>query len=666
MNSEMVKYYLKSKICIAASVLFFLVTYAFAILFTKLGMTGFLLLHTLARFNFYICFFLVCLSYYFISSANRNDVREVSDAAGKKAVYEKHALFLILVQTFVWNAGMCAILILCSYKNDGTSYFISWFFINYLCNILIPQFICIFLTFLVSAAVNTGYWLMPEALFLFFISPFVETIAWERKPQFPVDVLWEKIRWPFQILYQNGAWSPDFMNDFQIERVRIYLLIFWLLLLLCVGTAYIRKAKIVRVISGIMAAVFLVLSYQPASVYRINNRWDGLNKDMTDYAVHIDDNSYTAPDQMDFSVSDYNLKLSFQDQLCVEGDLEIKAAHKRQDFCLTLYHGYIVKEMYAGTEKTSLQFRQQGDNIFIHTDQKTAKLTVHIKYRGHHNKYYADSRAAMLPGWFPWYPMAGKRQVVLEYPEYGNMWGYQPYNRISKAHIRIRTNKNIITNLESRGNHLYEGSADSITVFGGNTEKTNDNMILNVLPLQLYSGYGVEEFIQKQKQDYAQALEKIKNIYNVDVSEFENKKVIFASKDIARNVTNNNLAVFDDYILAVPDYITADDFLHYVILRDYKNQDRRKQSEFMQMVLFSSFDEEPEEIVKGWEDELQFRIENPDYNENRMENAELIMEVMQKCDSEELVKEAVQYVLYPEKYENDKAFLERFKEKETL
>lgn len=69
---------------------------------------------------------------------------------------------------------------------------------------------------------------------------------------------------------------------------------------------------------------FLILSYQPASVYRLNASWDGVNKDYTDYAMHINDNTYKPLDTQSFSIQSYNLELSFENELSVRGSIEIK------------------------------------------------------------------------------------------------------------------------------------------------------------------------------------------------------------------------------------------------------------------------------------------------------------------------------------------------------
>lgn len=661
MTIEIYKYYLKSKICIIMSILLFAITYGFTIYFSSLGMTGFSLIHTVARFNFYVCFFIVCLTYYYVSSANRNYVKEVSEVVGYKAIYEINAVSVIMFQTLLWNIGMCLIIIACSIKNDGSNYFISWFPENYLCNIIIPQIICIIITFFVSTSWNSSRWLMFEILFLFLISPFSEEIIWEQKPLMPIDSLWKNLHRPFEILYQNGKWSADFQNDLQIERVRIYILLFWLLLLFCIGTIYWKKRKIVSILAGLGAMTFLILLYQPASVYRLNASWDGVNKDYTDYAMHINDNTYKPLDTQSFSIQSYNLELSFENELSVRGSIEIKAQQKCEEFDLTLYHGYSVNDIVSQTKGVEIKFKQYGDNLCIETSKKVTELKCYINYKGHHNKFYSNSRAAMLPGWFPWYPMEGKRQIVIEYPEYGRMWGYNPYNRIPKAKVCIKSNIELITNLMVTENNVYEGVVDSITVLSGNLKKIQDEILVNYLPLELHSEYVLGDFIETQKQNYYDSLNKLKNVFGIDVSEFEGKQIIFASKDIGRNTTNNFISVFDEYILAVPDYITVNDLLHYMILKDYENRDKREQSVMIQMFLNSFFDDNPESIIRSWIDEIELRKEHPEYFDQVLDNQELLLDILEKCDYETMVREVVQYILHPENYENDKEFLEKMR-----
>ena len=257
--------------------------------------------------------------------------------------------------------------------------------------------------------------------------------------------------------------------------------------------------------------------------------------------------------------------------------------------------------------------------------------------------------------------MEGKRQIVIEYPEYGRMWGYNPYNRIPKAKVCIKSNIELITNLMVTENNVYEGVVDSITVLSGNLKKTQDEILVNYLPLELHSEYVLGDFIETQKQNYYDSLNKLKNVFGIDVSEFEGKQIIFASKDIGRNTTNNFISVFDEYILAVPDYITVNDLLHYMILKDYENRDKREQSVMIQMFLNSFFDDNPESIIRSWIDEIEVRKEHPEYFDQVLDNQELLLDILEKCDYETMVREVVQYILHPENYENDKEFLEKMR-----
>jgi hypothetical protein len=165
------KYIKKSKLSMLLIMMLFCVTFGFSIFFTKLGMTGFSLLHALSRYNFYICFFIVILSFYIISSAGRYSYKEVSESIAGKAVYEKSAFLYILSILMIWNTGICIILIECSRINDGTAYFISWFWLNYVCNIVIPQLICVTMTYVISYSENSSRWITIELGFLFLISP---------------------------------------------------------------------------------------------------------------------------------------------------------------------------------------------------------------------------------------------------------------------------------------------------------------------------------------------------------------------------------------------------------------------------------------------------------------------------------------------------------------
>lgn len=616
-------------------------------------MSGFELLHILARFNYYGCFFIVCIAYYYMSSAERNSVREVSETGGRRVIYENHALSCMLVQVLAWNIGMCVILIVGCLRNDGTHYFLTWFPLNYLCNILLPQLICLFLTYLVCASWNPQIWIFAEVLILFLISPIAETIVWKEKPNIPIDLIWQKIRWPFQILYQNGEWSPDYQGDLQLEPVRIYILIFWVLFLLAIACYSIWNKKKTGKIIAVIAVIFLCFSYQPASLYRLNDSWNGDRIDLVEMRnKQTGENASDYETVTDFKIVDYDMELSMKNELEVKGQFILQSLVESDQFCMTLYRGYSVKEVQSETEGVSVQFEQEEDYLTVRTDKPVKELTVWIRYKGHHNKFYSNTRAAMLPGWFPWYPMAGERMIFWKD---GSYYGYNSYNRIEPAHIRIKTNYPVFTNLSEKEQNCYEGESDSITVLGGNIEKTEDEVVLNYFPLKLYSDpeSNYDAFITSAKQQYYDALNLLKR-YGIDVTEWEGKKILFASKEIGRNFDNNFVAVFDDYLLTTPNFITAYRLFQSIIRQDEENSQRRKESMLIQnFVPTAFFSDDPEEMVANWStsiSQIQEMLNGFD--------ATFFYHVLEVVDSEKLVKAMVDYSLNPYQFADDRAFLE--------
>ena len=69
--------------------------------------------------------------------------------------------------------------------------------------------------------------------------------------------------------------------------------------------------------------------------------------------------------------------------------------------------------------------------------------------------------------------------------------------------------------------------------------------------------------------------------YGIDTAGLEQKKILFASEDMGRNFENNEVAVFDQYILATPLYINANRLFCNMIWQDVKNQEKREASDLI-------------------------------------------------------------------------------------
>ena len=284
MNNIVAKHFFRQKSIIFITVALFLISLGFCIFFSILGMTAFEVLHTLCRFEFYTCFVWVCITFGFVSRAVNASVREVSDSyAGKYYSYEMSASTFLLIVYVVWNVCVVGILLFCSLKNDGTSFFCAWFWKSYFINVVFPQLICAGLTIAVVISSRQYAAFFCLIFFLFMISPFAEQIVWVSSTGLKIEKIWEIIRHPFLILYQNGEWAPDSMYGLQTETFRIELQIFWL-----VSIVFILLARFTRkslwYIGLIFACSMLVISFIPFSAYRLNANWNGIFYDRTIYA----------------------------------------------------------------------------------------------------------------------------------------------------------------------------------------------------------------------------------------------------------------------------------------------------------------------------------------------------------------------------------------------
>ena len=575
MNNIVAKHFFRQKSIIFITVALFLISLGFCIFFSILGMTAFEVLHTLCRFEFYTCFVWVCITFGFVSRAVNASVREVSDSyAGKYYSYEMSASTFLLIVYVVWNVCVVGILLFCSLKNDGTSFFCAWFWKSYFINVVFPQLICAGLTIAVVISSRQYAAFFCLIFFLFMISPFAEQIVWVSSTGLKIEKIWEIIRHPFLILYQNGEWAPDSMYGLQTETFRIELQIFWL-----VSIVFILLARFTRkslwYIGLIFACSMLVISFIPFSAYRLNANWNGIFYDRTIYADsnnESDNGNKTCADSSDvnFTVTEYQLDVKLKRAVSVDLNMRICAETPIDNFLFTLYRGYRVDSVYANDESVSISWIQNGDELVLNTEKTVSELIVYISYHGHSSRFYSNSEACLLPGWFAWYPMPGRHEIFT-YDDSG-AYGYNPYNRIRETTVYLKVNKEAVTNLNKTRDGYYSDKADSITLMTGNLvsvetqQNVSDNMpsLIDYLPLNLYKGQTEQKYIEQENENIKREIEIFKQYFQNEQLDFGGMKIIYSTEDLGRNFSNNNIAIFDDYILCSAGYFSARNLFYYL------------------------------------------------------------------------------------------------------
>lgn len=643
---------------IIAAVLF-LAIIACLSFFGTLQLSGFRLLYLLSRWTFYFSAILAVISYYIFSAAINAGCAETIDAIHKKRFSWQRgigsvSLFILLAYHVVTIAG----LLWCSYRNDGTDYFVSILPGTYAINILCPQLILIGISYIASCILEKNKILANSiiAAMLLLTSPLLERLIWREKPQgFPVDMVVGKIRDLFGIFYQNAGWAPDTQYGLQTENVRLFLQLFWIFLILAflLWTYNGRRSKAVGAICTIAAVTMGVLSYAPASVYRQDESWNGIFADLAYY----EEDGIAAPvyEQPDYYIEKYDMRVKLKNQLSVSGKLQLKSPVKREEFVLTLYHGYEVKTIKA--ENQELSYERNEDKLILRFPQEITECNLEIEYAGHSGKYYSNSQAVMLPGYFPWYPMAGDRQVFVQYPYYNGGNGYNPYNRVADAefHLEISAKCDFVTNLEAKGGNVFEGSADSISIIGGNIKETADDIFINDLPLEL-SGSNEQQYLEKVKQVWNRTLTELDQVFGIDTDALKDKKMIMVSKDMGRNFTNNYLVEFDDYVLFSAEYLDSPTYINYLLQKTGKES--QIGNLFARAVLLSDTISAEAIMEKMVKTESEFQ-QLPGEIETDITDGEIVNRLErleEQTDADTLVREIVRYLLNPDMETDDDFF----------
>lgn len=634
---------------LVASALFLLLVACIAF-FCTLNFTGFRLLYLLSRWNYYFSVILSVIAYSVFSIAVNAGCSETIDVTLKKKYsWQRGMLRIGAVVLLLYHLLMIGGLLWCSYRNDGTDYFFTILPKTYAMNILFPQIIFLGVSCLSSCILEKNKIFANSMMLVMLImsSPLLERLIWREKPKgFPIDKVVGKIRDFFSIFYQNAQWAPDSQYGLQIEDIRLFLLMFWILFIFSVflWISSDRKKRMVSVVCMVLSIGALILSNRPASIYRQDESWNGIFADFTYYEA--DGLESLTDDEVEYFIEKYDMKINLNNQLEVSGHLKLTSPQARDEFVLTLYHGYRIKKITSEND-IQLSYERDKDRILLEFSQKITDCDIEIEYAGYSGKYYSNAQAVMLPGYFPWYPMAGDRQIFVQYPYYNGGNGYNPYNRIEPAEITLEIDAacDFVTNLDEKAENVFAGTSDSISIIGGNIKKINGKSLVNILPLEL-NGKKESEYLEIFEQNWNHVLIELEQVFGMDTEALRNKKLIMVSKDMGRNFSNNYFVEFDDYILFSMEYLDSSTYLNYLLQREGK--DSQIGNLFAKAIMLSEKISAEEIVEYMITEELDYQqmIQMMGEREEQTVSDKLKMEV-ERIGAEQVIQRIVQYLLDP-------------------
>lgn len=529
--------------------LIFLSVFGYFVVFSK---NSYDVLGFLSRINFFYCFLMMSCVFVVINGLYYNHSEEVVTGIDKgKNSYQKNIFIIALIYNFIMQVILISVFIAFALWR-GEYYFISHFFEPYVFNIYLPQLICLLIVYTTSRFKNKAISLLIVIGFVLFASPFAESIYFATKPSFPIDKIYDYMRLPFTLFYQNGDWALDIQYGLQCDSQRLFSFIFWIVLS---GLAHFvfnirnqfvshKKNKIISIGLVIILGLTTVLLYFPEGKYRVNFNWDG---NMKDYNENIYKEIVKIPlKNIDYAFTDYDFNIRIQRVLNVDGTMQLISNNPNKDFVFTLYQDYKIKALEATDLKT---YKQIGNNVYLEFNKPITNTEVKIEYSGYHPKFYSTHEGVMLPGFFAWYPMAGEK--VLFYNAgagKGSGYKYNLSNSVQETNITLHTDREYITNLDNVEDCVYQGKTTNVSLFDGYMEPTKDPLIINYLPFD-YSNH-LEDSIKEKKREIQESIDIVKDKYHLDMSYILKKKIILVSKDFYRNFFGNEIAIMDDSVIA--------------------------------------------------------------------------------------------------------------------
>jgi len=502
----------------------------------------------------YICIALTIFAYLCLADSHTRDVDETIAAYKGGKYYQRFC-----VKYFIAGAVVLQLLMLALYwfAFRTMEHFADLFpalFTMYICNIFLPLLVCLLAASFFACWNNQIRGVTGLIIFLVLVSPLSEILVNGDKPNSIVERILYAVRHIFGFFYESSSWEWNTQIGLQTEWTRFASQFFWIFLFL--GLLFWnthKKKRAISVISLAVSVLLLVYTSLPASTYHFNSR---LLSDEYTYGRKATSTSETAVSQAEklknigYTIKDYQLQVTCNRQLQVSGTMQLQAQKQMDAFVLTLYRGYTVKNLQCA-DGTPLDWSVDGDYITIHTAQPVTQLAISMEYAGYHDIYYSNRNGAMLPGWLSWYPMAGEHTIWLKNSPATTTvtYGYNTYNRIEQANIELQVDApfTYVTNLEQIDENTYRGTSDSITLIGGYIEKIDESPLTNIVLFD--NAYPTDkDYISHYKQ-ICQRVYTAFDVYEIDKSLIDNKKMITTSYDIGRTTQNNHIAIFSDYIL---------------------------------------------------------------------------------------------------------------------
>lgn len=464
----------------------------------------------------------IFLSYEFFLKCRFSVVEECLGTGGRLKLQKAQFIFLLLLNgamslvVFTYSAVSYVYL-----HNTHPAFFIQLilyavldFFLVDLIGILLGWLAALFCKRLTAYLFLTSFLLM---LGPFFHNLFANFTFGMVEPLYGIEALFD--------LTERIEFSPNLHFGFSVLPYRFALAFLWIfglssLLAYKLLQGQRKKQKVLCTLLAVLFTGSVVAYALPASKTIMN--------DVPAQALEHDHHYYVERGHAQreevaaFAVLSYGLEMKVGNQLEVVAKLQV--SKNLPEYHFTLYHGYTVQKV-LDQRGEKLSFAQEGDYLQVKGGSQVSQLT--IVYKGYSPKFYSNMQGIYLPGYFPYYPVAGYKTIYdTERMQFTVTTLGQPVD----FRVQIRTGKVVFSNLQEITNNTFAGKTTGLTLLSGLMEEATYRGISVVYPYLDHTQYK-EELLSKEIETFlaenGPALKKLM---------------------ILPNLNQRNEAVFNDYM----------------------------------------------------------------------------------------------------------------------
>lgn len=294
----------------------------------------------------------------------------------------------------------------------------------------------------------------------------------------------------FAILAPNLNWGADAVYGIAMEVCRWILALFWISAFIAILVWSLNRGKR-RYIALLLAALTVVCGIRFSargndSVIRKDYRNDGM--------LHLEwsyrkENPVDPEQAANFTVESYDLSFEIHSRLEAAAVVTVSETDL-QEYLFTLYHNLTIHSI-MDERGQELSYTQNGDYLTIQAP--TGAKELHFNYSGNLGKYFTNYQGIALPGYVPYYPMAG--HIAFWNGTTSNVIANTDFP-VTKFSVTVDSPLDVACNLPETSHNSFAGNAGTISLYGGllvETETGGLNYYCSPLGLQSLNLDGYQE-----------------------------------------------------------------------------------------------------------------------------------------------------------------------------